>query len=131
MKGVREGLEARYLPSSPWWGAIGLGGADLGFEWDDLVLVLVPASAVASEPGVLSAASSDSVVSSAANVVFESSEISASDFSSWYCCSIRMAEGSTETKSPGARRVFAFECYSPIIKTVRPSIDNKSIPSSH
>ena len=130
MKGVREGLEARYLPSSPWWGAIGLGGADLGFEWDDLVLVLVPAS-VASEPGVLSAASLDSIVSSAANVIFESSEISASDFSSWYCCSIRMAEGSTETKSPGARRVFAFECYSPIIKTVRPSIDNKSIPSSH
>ena len=73
MKGVREGWEARYLPSSPWWGAIGLGGAGLGFKWADFVLV--PA---APEPDVLS------TVSSAADVAFESSEAIVSGFPGWY-----------------------------------------------
>lgn len=108
LKGVREGRVARYLPRAPWWGAIGLEDAGARFEEAGFADV----SVVASAADASSATGSDSAASSAAGVASVSSEADASDFPGLYCCSIRIAEGSTETKSPGARRVLAFECYS-------------------
>ncbi len=54
---------------------------------------------------------SDSGFGSSGDSVFASVPSSSLPFSTGFGCKKRMTVGSTETRSPGARRVFAFWCY--------------------